>query len=80
MIEIPLERIGRIVTSSEAGHFVLVRDDQERTGGFLILQSLAPNIFSAAEVFDSWVEHREDLPRFFLESDWNVEWQPDFVR
>ena len=42
-----LEQIGRISTASEAEQFVLVRDDQERTGIFLIFQSLAANFFGA---------------------------------
>ena len=79
MMDAPLEQIGRITTASEAGQFVLVRDDQERTGGFLIFQSLAADIFSAQEVFDSWVEHRDDVSRFLLKSGWNVEWRPHLV-
>ena len=71
----PLERVGRITSGPEAGQFVLVRDDQTRTGGFLIFQSSAPDIFSALEVFDSWVERRDDLAAFFSEAGWNVEWQ-----
>jgi len=54
---------------------VLVRDDQERTGG-LVFQSSQQDIFSASEVFDSWVERRDDLDAFFAEAGWNVERQP----
>ena len=76
MMTTPLERVGRIATGPDVGRFVLVRDDQERTGGFLIFQSSAPDIFSATEVFDSWVERRDDLHAFFSEAGWDVEWQP----
>ena len=75
MITIPLERVGRITRGPEAGQFILVRDDQERTGGFLVFQSSEPDIFSAPEVFDFWVEQSDNLNAFFSESDWNVEWQ-----
>ena len=75
MTAIPLERVGRITAGSDDARFVLVRYDQERTGGFLIFQSAAPDIFSAAEVFDFWVERDDDLDGFFAVSGWNVDWQ-----
>ena len=71
----PLERVGRITSGPDVGQFVLVRDDQERTGGFLVFQSSAPDIFSAPEVFDSWIERRDDLDAFFSEAGWDVTWQ-----
>ena len=74
MSSVPFERVGRITTSPEAGQFVLVRDDRERTGGFLIFQSSAPDVFSAPKVYDTWVEQREDLETFFAEAGWAVEW------
>ena len=75
MTAIPFERVGRISSGPDAGQFVLVRDDQERTGGFLIFQSAAPDVFSAPEVFDSWVERPEALAAFFAEAAWEVDWQ-----
>ena len=76
MTTVPFERVGRIATGPDAGQFVLVRDDQERTGGFLIFKSTAPDVFSEPEVFDAWVGQREDLDAFFAEAGWTVEWQP----
>ncbi len=76
MATVPLECVGRITVGPEAGQFVLVRDDQEQTGGFLIFQSAAPDVFSAPEVFDAWVEQREGLDAFFADAGWAVEWQP----
>ena len=70
-----LEQVGRITTDPDTGQFVLVRDDQERTGGFLIFQFSASDIFSASEVFDSWVERRDDLEAFFSAAGWDVAWQ-----
>ena len=75
MSAIPIERVGRITAGSDTGQFVLVRDDQEQTGGFLIFQSAAPDVLSAVEVFDSWVERRDALAEFFAEAGWEVEWQ-----
>ena len=75
MTAIPLERIGRITSGTDAGQFILVRDDQERTGGFLVFQSTAPDVFSAPEIFDTWIEQREGLDALFSEAGWTVEWQ-----
>jgi len=47
---------------------VLVRDDQERTGGVLVLQSAALDVVSAAKVFDTWVERCKGLPTLFDEA------------
>ena len=41
----------------------------------MIFQSSATDIFSASEVFDSWIERRDNLNVFFSETGWNVEWQ-----
>ena len=76
MTTILFEQVGRITYGAETGRFVLVRDDQERTGGFLIFKSSAPDVFSASEVVDDWVEHLSDLEAFFVETEWDVEWQP----
>ena len=75
MKTIPLEKIGCITSGPETGKFILVRDDRKRTGGFLIFQSSASDIFSAPEIFDFWIEKFEGLDSFFLESGWNVEWK-----
>ncbi len=53
MTPIPFERVGRITAGPSVGQYVLVRDDQERTGGMLVLQSAAPDVISAVEVFDT---------------------------
>lgn len=53
-----------------------LRDDQGRTGGFLMFQSAAPDVFSAPEVFDTWVGRRDGLPALFDEAAWQVEWLP----
>lgn len=76
MAAVPLERIGRITAGPAAGQYVLVRDDQGRTGDFLVFQSAAPDVFSAPEVFNAWVGRRDALPAFFDEAAWQVEWLP----
>jgi hypothetical protein len=56
MTTIPVDQIGRITNGADKGQYVLVRSDKPRTGGFLIFQSSVPNMLSASEVFDSWLE------------------------
>lgn len=72
---IPLNVEGRIVNAAREGHFVRVEDDRVNTGGFLIYEwwsgSDGPNDKGA---FDSWVESKETLSRFFAESEWTVQW------
>lgn len=75
MTDIPFEQVGRITAGPQAGQFVLVRDDEERTGGVLVFQSSAPDVLSAPEVFDMWVEGRGDLDAFFAEAGWAVDWK-----
>lgn len=74
-MEIPLEIVGTILNSHHIGHQVRVSDDSENTGGFLIFEwwrgSNGPN---AGNAFDSWVENREDLEKYFQESGWEVKW------
>jgi len=72
---VPIETEGRITNSKHASHRVLVKDDSENSGGFLIFEwwegADGPNDNSA---FDSWVASAVELEEFFRESEWQVEW------
>lgn len=70
--DIPLDTLGRIVQGDELGRFVEVKDDTDRTGGFLIFTY--GNTKRGPEVFDAWVETRSQLQSYFEESGWRVEW------
>jgi hypothetical protein len=71
MTPVPIGIVGRIVSSGErCGWYVKVQGDSENSGGFLILEwSENPRIG-----FDSWVNTRGDVDRFFEESGWQVDW------
>ena len=71
-MDIRLGEIGKIVAGQEIGHYVKVVDDIANTGGFLILIATASDM---QDGFDSWVESREMLQRFFEEAGWVIEWQ-----
>jgi hypothetical protein len=70
-VEIRIGTWGRIMAGEEAGHYVFVQDDSESTGGFLILTKPDPRGPGGT---DSWVEKYDDLPRFFAEAGWVIEW------
>ena len=75
-MHIPLNTEGCISNSENPAHRVLVRDDSQNTGGFLVFEwwenSTGPN---ANGSFDSWVENMSSLEQFFAESGWVVEWK-----
>lgn len=62
---------GRILRGDSASHYVLIEDDGENTGGYLIL--IAEDV-TFHHGFDNWVEDMEELERYFEESQWEIEW------
>lgn len=70
-MEVKIGKVGRIALGDEAGSYVKVEDDAENTGGYLILTATRPDMHGG---FDNWVENREALTRYFIESGWVVEW------
>ena len=75
-MKITIEVIGTIMNSQHTSHHIRVADDAENTGGFIIYEwwqgSDGPN---SNQSFDSWVENKDSLAKFFLESDWDIQWQ-----
>jgi len=70
-MEIKIDTIGEIMAGDEAGSFVKVVNDTDKTGGFLILTSSTPDMKNG---FDNWVENENSLKRYFVESSWVVRW------
>jgi hypothetical protein len=70
-MEVKINQIGRIVAGDEVGAYVKVVDDIENTGGYLVLTSVDRNM---QDCFDSWVENKDALSRYFTESDWSIQW------
>jgi hypothetical protein len=62
---------GRITKGTSAGWFVLVDDDSENTGGFLILTA---KDIDFEDGFDNWVENMSSLEQYFQEAGWEIEW------
>lgn len=53
--------------------FIKILDDQENTGGFLVLLSENGN-FSFPHGHDEWVEDLETLEEYLKETNWIVQW------
>ena len=70
-MEIPVDKVGRILAGDEVGRYVRIIDDADSTGGFLILTATYPDMVGA---YDAWVEDKEGLIRYFVEAKWLVEW------
>ena len=71
MIEIG--KIGKIISGDDKGWELKIVDDDENTGGFLVLTS---KDFSnpQAEAYDAWVDSKQSLEKYFKESNWIIEW------
>ena len=72
MNKIEINKYGKIIKGEYKNWFVFIEDDQENTGGYLIL------IMKTKENgpgYDAWVENYEDLKEYFLESDWKIQWE-----
>lgn len=64
---------GKIIEGDYKGWYVLVQDDNDNTGGYLIL--LSDNInFKGGQGYDDWVDSEQSLKRYFEESKWIIEW------
>ncbi|GEP40878.1 hypothetical protein BGE01nite_01690 [Brevifollis gellanilyticus] len=70
--EIQIGVKGRILEGDEAGHFILVQNDEENTGGFLILTASDEEMI---EGHDAWVEDYKQLEAYFDESHWKIDWR-----
>ncbi len=67
---IPIGVAGEITNSCQKEPYVLVQNDIENTGGYLVLQS-SDQAFTTRH--DTWVE-ADKLDAFFRETGWNVLW------
>lgn len=71
MNAIRIDYAGKILCGDEVGSFVKIVDDNENTGGYLIITSKNKS-FEAAH--DDWVEDMPSLEKYFRESNWSIDW------
>ena len=70
---IKIGKKGKIIKGEELGNYILIQDDKENSGGYLIL--LKDETLDRG--FDYWVENYEMLEKFFDQSQWVVDWLKD---
>ena len=70
---IPIGRKGRITNPGVSEPYILVEDDIENTGGYLILTSNNADFTSG---FDGWAS-QNDLEQYIKESGYTIDWSQD---
>lgn len=70
---IEINKIGKILKGDNENYYILIKEDFENTGGYLIYISEDSN-FKSENCFDYWVEKLENLVGFFEESRWEIKW------
>lgn len=70
---IKINVIGKILKGDNENWYLLVKEDFENTGGYLILIAKDLN-FASDEGCDYWVEKYSNLIAFFEESKWKIQW------
>ena len=72
MSDIKIGVVGQIKQGDDAGCFVKVVDDSNRTGGYLVLTSKDETF---DKVYDDWVQDKNTLEKYFEESNWVISWK-----
>lgn len=73
-MEIKFNILGIILNGANPEEkFIKIIDDQENTGGFLILLS-SNDKFLPFNNYDDWVENLEILKEYLQESNWIIKW------
>jgi hypothetical protein len=72
-MSIPINIWGRILSGDQKGWYLMIQDDSENTGGYLILtvRNLSPDNH---EGFDGWVEDMSGVEKYFVASRWLIDW------
>jgi hypothetical protein len=67
---IPINKTGRVINEPAAGKFVMILDDEERTGGYLVLMADNPEF---RPCFDDWIQ-KYQLQEYMDARGWQIEW------
>src|SRR5690348_8516248 len=76
MTEIRFGEVGFIEQGDDQGKYVLVQDDNARSGGVYVFYSPNPEFLGGIEghVFDYWLENLEMFGKFVQASTWVIRW------
>ncbi|MEV8517365.1 hypothetical protein [Dactylosporangium sp. NPDC051484] len=72
MLDIPLDRYGRVLAGENEGYFVRVCFDAEATRGYYIF--LVDDIENPSDGGDYWAKDMDEVANLFLVSEWRIEW------
>ena len=72
--EMKIGVIGKIIEGNLCGWFVLIKEDFEESGGYLILISKDPNMSKYAEGYDYWAEDKSTLLDMLAAFKWKIQW------
>ena len=72
MIDLQLEKNGRITAGQYEGYYVRFHDDSEVTGGFYIF--LLNDLESPTDGGDYWVANVVELESFAESAKWEIRW------
>ena len=67
-----INTIGRITSGSMQNWYIIIKDDSENTGGYLVIQS--PNIDISSDGYDNWFEKIEEVVQYIQSNNIKIEW------
>ena len=74
-MKILIGKTGLINEGDMKGWYVRIDDDDENTGGFLIIYNSSPDMLSGLG-YDDWVENKSSLQDFFEAGSLKIDWHP----
>ena len=75
MIYIEINKFGKVISDKMKGWFIIIRDDLENTGGYLVILS-EDNKFSK-NGYDNWFLNLKEVEQYLLDNKFEIEWFDD---
>jgi hypothetical protein len=71
-----IDRIGKITNSQMANQFIIIQDDFENTGGYLVIQS--QNLDFSGDGYDNWFESLNEVEQYIRYNNLSIGWMEEF--
>lgn len=75
MIYIEINKFGKVISDKMKGWFIIIKDDLENTGGYLVILS-EDNKFSK-NGYDNWFLNLKEVEQYLLDNEIEIEWFDD---
>ena len=75
MIYIEINKFGKVISDKMKGWFIIIKDDLENTGGYLVILS-EDNKFSK-NGYDNWFLNLKEVEQYLLDNKIEIEWFDD---